>query len=107
MAQTAQHLPGTVNVIHAPAPVPRAVVILGIDQVADRVADRTLFRVEVNVTEKLESARGEIAAGRIKDGVVIGERHVLEPAIHYILIECGPAAVATLEAKLPGKGPSK
>src|SRR5204863_6042992 len=68
-AQTAEHLPGAVNIIHSPAPVPRAVVILGIDQVADRVADRALFRVEVDVTEKLEGARGQIAAGRIKDCV--------------------------------------
>ena len=39
-AQTAQHLPGAVNVIHAPAAIPRAVVFLGLDQISNRASHR-------------------------------------------------------------------
>ena len=59
--------------------------------------------VEVDVTEKLERARRQIAAGRIENRVVIGKGHVFEPTVDHVLVEGGPAAIATLEAQLPGQ----
>src|SRR5438105_5364618 len=48
-AQSAQHLPRSVNVIHAPASIPRAVRFLRLDQVMDRVAHTANFRIEIDV----------------------------------------------------------
>src|ERR1700716_2447549 len=44
-AQAAQHLPRSVNIIHAPTPVPRTVVILRVDQVLNSATDTPRVRV--------------------------------------------------------------
>src|SRR5207248_10110801 len=100
-AQSAKNLPGPVNIIHAPASVPGTVVVLRLDQVTDRLADRALFRVEIDVAKQLERACRQVAAGRVENGVVIGERHVFKPMLRDILVERRPAAVPALEAELP------
>src|SRR5437868_4378930 len=58
----------------------------------DCIADPANFRIKIDVAEQFQSARGQIAAGRIENGVVIRERHVLEPRRRDVLIECGPTA---------------
>ena len=52
--------------------------------------------IESDVTEQLQRARGQIAAGRIENRVVIGERHVFQPRRRHILIERGPAAIVDI-----------
>src|SRR5204863_3995019 len=86
---------------HAPTSVPRAVRFLGIDQILDRVTNAADFRIEIDVAEQLQGARGQIAAGRIKNRVMVRERHVLEPWRGDVLVECRPTAVAALETHLP------
>src|SRR2546430_7295384 len=77
--QSAKYLPRSVNVVHTPASVPRAIRFLGLDQIMNRVADAADFRIETDVAEQFERACGEIAARRIENRVVIRERHVFEP----------------------------
>src|SRR5213596_4220737 len=100
-AQSAQHLPGSVNVIHAPASVPGTVRFLGLDQIMDRISDATRFWIESDVAEQFECARGQIAASWIENRVVVRERHVFEPRRGNVFVESGPAAVAALKAELP------
>src|SRR5438067_12214778 len=56
-AQTAEHLPRSVNVIHAPAAIPGAVVVLGIDEVLHRLAHGRFLAIEIDVAKKFQRAR--------------------------------------------------
>src|SRR5439155_426019 len=49
--QPAQHLPCAINVIHSPSSVPRPVVILGGDQIFDRVSDALGVAIKTNVAK--------------------------------------------------------
>src|SRR6059058_5132150 len=102
-AQSAQDLPGAVNIVHAPTSVPRTIVFLGGDQILNRVLYASISSVEVDVTEKLDRPRRQIAAGRIQNRVVIGEGHIFEPTVNHVLVEGSPPAIATLKAQLPGQ----
>ena len=70
-------------------------------------ADRGLLRVEVDVAEEFQGARGQVAAGRIENGVMIREGHVLQPMLRHFLIEGRPASVAALKTELPREGAPK
>src|SRR5438477_12367664 len=61
-AQPAQDLPGAINIIYAPASIPRAIVFLGGDQIPNRALYDRIVSVEVDVTEKLKCPRRQIAA---------------------------------------------
>src|SRR5437588_11582693 len=63
--QSAKYLPRSVNVVHTPASVPRAIRFLGLDQIMNRVADAADFGIEIDVAEQLQCPRGQIAAGWI------------------------------------------
>src|SRR4051812_47472934 len=99
--QTAQDLPGAVNVVHAPTAIPGAIVVLRVDQVLDRALYGRRLGIEMNVAEKFERTSGEVTARGIKNCVVVRERHVLEPGSGHILVESAPAAVFALETELP------
>src|SRR5205823_4384241 len=66
-----------------------------------------IFPVEIDVAKQFQRSRSQIAASRIEDRVVIGKRHILQPAIDHVLVECGPAAIAALKAELPGQSATK
>ena len=106
-AQAAQNLPGAVDVIDAPASIPRAVLVLSVDQILDGVADGSRLRIEPNVTEQLECACGKVTACWIENRIVIGKRHVFQPWGGDILIKRSPTAIATLETELPIQCASK
>src|SRR5947199_171394 len=107
LLRTEQHLPSTIDVIDAPASIPRPVLVLSVDQILNGVADGPGLRIEPNVTEELECACGKVAARWIENRIVIGKRHVFQPWRGDILIKCGPTAIATLETKLPIQRASK
>ena len=69
--------------------------------------DATRLRIETDVAEQLQRARGQIAASWIENRVVIRERHVFQPGCRDIFIERSPAAIAALETKLPIERPPK
>ena len=78
-----------------------------VGQVTNGFADAQIFAIKINVAKELQRSRGQIAAGRIEDRVMIGKRHVLEPAVDDVLVERGPAAIAALKAELPGQRATK
>src|SRR5207244_7959315 len=102
-AQPAQDLPRAINIIHAPSSIPLAIVFLGGDQIPNRALYARIVLVEVDVTEKLKCPRRQIAASRIQNRVVIGEGHIFKPAVNQILVESGPAAIATLKFSCQAK----
>src|SRR6516164_7471609 len=66
-----------------------------------------MIRVEPDIAEKLKRTRGQIAAGRVEDRIVIGKRHVFEPWRRHVFVKSGPAAIVALETKLPSKCATK
>src|SRR5204862_6466916 len=102
-AQPTQHLPCPINIIYAPTAIPRAVVFLCPNEISERFLHTSVAAIEVEVTQKFERARSQIAAGRIQNRVVIGEGHIFQPAVDHVLVERGPSAVATLKAQLPSQ----
>src|SRR5216110_2289791 len=78
-AQTAQNLPGAVDVIDAPAPIPRSILVLSVDQILDCVADGPRLRIKPDVTEEFECACRKVTTGRIENRIVISKWHVFQP----------------------------
>src|SRR5262249_55316661 len=101
-AQTTQDLPRPVNIIYAPPSVPGAIVFLGRNQISNRLLHAGIAPIEVDVPKQFECPSREVTTGRIQNGFVMGEWHVLQPAIDHIFVEGAPAAVTTLETQLPG-----
>src|SRR4030095_7392753 len=100
-AQPTQHLPGAVDVIDAPPSIPRAVLVLRVDQILDSIANRLRLGIEANVTEQLERARGQGAARWVENRFVIGKRHVSQPRRCDVLIKRSPTTIPALKTKLP------
>ena len=91
--EPAHHRPRAVDVVHAPAAVPGAVVALG---AADDV-ERAIRRLEVEAVaqhaEQLEAAPGQIFGGRVEQRAVVGERDVVQIDAVVVGVERRPAAV--------------
>ena len=66
-----------------------------------------MIPVEPDIAEELECARGQIAASRIENGVVIGERHVFQPWCGDVFVKRGPTAIVALETEQPRKCATK
>src|SRR3990172_9530 len=62
--QAAQHRPRPVDVVHAPAPVPRPVVPLGVPQELDRALRRLEVLALAEGAEQLEPAARQVLGGR-------------------------------------------
>src|SRR5258705_7436539 len=101
--EAAQHRPRAVDVVHAPAPVPRAVVPL---RVAEEV-DRPLSGLEVlpvaERAEQLEPAAPQGLGGRTEGAAVIGDRNVVQVEAIVVGVEGRPASVAALHAEEPAE----
>src|SRR2546429_132242 len=95
--------PGAVDIVHAPAPVPRPVVPL---RVAEEV-ERALRRLEVTAVaeraEELEATPGQVFGRRVEQGAVVGEGNVVEVEPLVVGIEGRPAAVLALHAEKPAE----
>src|SRR5215813_7871487 len=96
--------PGTVDVIAAPASVPRAVRLLTAVQELDGSTDRTARRRDIQARQRIERAAGDVVAARIDHCVVVRERNEREHFVVAITIEGGPPAVRVLHRELPGDG---
>src|SRR5262249_61551398 len=101
------HLPCSINIILAPAAIPRAIVILSVDQIFHAVPNALRVSIESDVPKQFQCARSEIATSWIEDCVVIRKRHVLQPLGRYVFIKRSPAAIITLETELPPKRSTK
>ncbi len=102
--EAAEGLPGSVDVIDAPAAVPGSVGFLLVTEVLEGFGDLGVVGGEVFVAEELEDARGDIGAFGVEHGVVVGEGDFFQDIFGAVFIEGGPAAVFALEAEHPGDG---
>src|SRR5919199_3497256 len=94
-----QRRPGPVDVIHAPAPEPGAVLLLLGEQVVDGAAHVVL--VPGLPGQKLDSVARHVDARRIDDGAEVEKRYVVEPGGIVVLLEGAPAAVPALHGRDP------
>src|SRR4029079_14969552 len=79
-AQAAQNLPGTVDVVHAPASVPATFGRLIAAEEVDRAVDgRMGTRIGGKVGEAFEHATGDVGGAGIDHRVVIGEGDLRQP----------------------------
>src|SRR5439155_10194473 len=59
-SHAAQHLPGAVDVVDAPAAIPRTVLFLMLTDEDDRVPHLRMVEVHTFVTEQLQNTRGDV-----------------------------------------------
>jgi hypothetical protein len=100
-AETAENLPGAVDVIDAPATVPGAVTFLLGADIIDGFLELGIMERPVFVAEQFEDAGGDIGAFGIEHGVVVGEGDFFEDIFSAVFIEGAPSAVAALERHHP------
>src|SRR5262245_7624089 len=101
--KAAQHRPGAVDVVHAPAPVPRPVVPLRVANEVDRPLGGLEILLVAERAEQLEPAAGQVLGGGIEERAVIGERDVVQVETVVVGVERRPAAVTALHAEEPAE----
>ena len=90
--QRAQHRPGSVDVVHAPAAVPGAVGHLGAAQIIDAAPNSGLVAARLaELRQHRDAARGHILGRRIEQRAVIGERDVVEIVLEVVGVEGAPS----------------
>src|SRR5207253_9922728 len=99
--QPAQSQECSVDVVAAPATIPRAAEILRLVQESDRSANSGILSRKSEANEGLECATGDVLAARIDHRVVIGEWDEREHFVVALLVERTPTAVAILHRDLP------
>src|SRR6266849_3360683 len=101
--EPAQHRPRAIDVVHAPAAVPRSVVSL---RVAEEI-DRALGGLEVlpvaERAEELEAAPGQVLRRWVEQGAVVGERDVIQIEAVVVGVERTPASVGALHPEEPAE----
>ena len=85
---------GAVEVVDAPAPPPRAVVLLLAEHVLEAAADLRL--VAALGGERLEGVRADVDGGRVDHGAEVAERDLRDPVLGVVGVERAPAAVPRL-----------
>src|SRR2546425_10922704 len=98
-----EHGPGPVDVVHAPAPEPRAVVALRAADERQRAARRLEVAPVPHRPHQLESTTGEIFRRRVEERAVVGEGDVVEVQLVVVRVERGPATVSALHAEEPAE----
>ena len=100
-AQAAQHLPGSVNVIAAPAAKPRTIRALIALQESQRLLDALIFAGKPKMAQALQRARRDVAGAGINHRVMVGKRHLREQPFVIVLVKTGPATVPALHPEHP------
>src|ERR1700756_5392502 len=103
--ESAQYLRSSVDVIYAPAAIPRAVGFLFLLQEPCCPANRRVRRTKSEVPKNFEHGSRDIAAARIENSIMIRKGHVLKQRILHILVERGPATIPVLKAQKPSNHP--
>ena len=100
--ETLQRLPGTVDVVDPPAAVPGSVILLGVLQVPHSTPDRFIYPGIIETTlrapQHFQYAAGDVGAGRVQHGVVIGIGDLVENLTLNIRVKSRPASIGALEA---------
>ena len=89
--EPAQHRPGAVDVVHAPAAVPGAVVPLRAADEVERALGAARIQAVAQRAEQLEAAAGQVLGGRIEQRAVIGERDVVQVEAVVVGVERAPS----------------
>src|SRR5262249_36631767 len=100
-----EHRPRAVDVVHAPAPEPRAIVPLRAADERQRAAGRLEVAAIPERAHQLESAAGEIFRRRVEQRAVVGERNIVEEELVVVGLEGAPATVGALHAEEPAQYP--
>src|SRR2546428_796890 len=104
-AQPAQHRPRAVDVIDAPAAVPRPVVALRAANEVDGTVDGLQIARVAERAEQLQPAAREVLRGRIHQRAVVGEGDVVEVEAVVFGVERRPAAPPLLPPQAPAPPP--
>ena len=100
--ERAQRGPRAVDVVHAPAAVPAAVLLLLFHEIGDAALhDLAGVAGRAELRQHGDAARRHVGRRRIEQRAVIGEGDVVEIVISVIGVERAPAAVAALQALDP------
>ena len=102
--EAAKGLEGAVDVVDAPAAPPGAVAFLGAFEHFDATADGRVGGGEAEFAKAFEDFGGDVGAGGVEDGVVVGKGDVFEPFFGDVFVEGSPAAVFALEGEEPAGG---
>ena len=103
-AETGEGLPCAIDVVDAPAAEPAAILVLRLLDEVDGFADGGVGGGDAAVAEAFEDAAGDVGAGGILDGVVVGEGDVFEDGAVAGAVEGGPAAIIILHGEEPVDG---
>src|SRR5262249_12604894 len=89
-AQTAQDLPGAIDVIDTPPAVPGAVFLLVLANEAQRLLHSRMIHAVAFIPEQFQNAGSDIGTLRIQHGIVVCERNFFEHAFCAIFIKRSP-----------------
>src|SRR5262249_54955194 len=101
--EPAQHRPGSVDVVHTPAAVPRSVVALGVAQEVDRALRGLEVLPVAERAEELEATTRQVFRRWVEQGSVVGEWDVVQVEPVVVGVEGAPAAVGALHAEEPAE----
>ena len=99
--QAGQGLPGSVDIIDAPAAEPASVGLLGAADELDGPIDVRIAHAAAELAQGLQHPAAKVGRAGIDHGVVIGERHVAEEVPIVVAVERAPTAVAILHGQHP------
>ena len=100
--ERAQHRPCAVDVVEAPAAIPRSLSQLGAAQIGHAFSHRAAVSHGLAKLGQHRHAAGrDILGRRIEQRTMIGERNVVEIIFEIVDIERGPTAIAALHALDP------
>ena len=102
--QGAEHGPGAINVIGAPAAEPGTVFFLVALQIGQGFLHDRVGGMHADLRQEGYAARGDVGGGWIEQRAVVGEGDVVQVELGVFRFECAPAAVAALHADDPGSG---
>src|SRR5262249_24991149 len=85
--QSAQDLPGAVNVIDAPSAIPRPILLLVFANEIERLLDLRILDTVILVAKEFKNAGRNIGAFRIEHRVMVREWDLFQNALRAILVE--------------------
>ncbi len=103
--KTGEGLPCAVDIVDAPASEPRSVLVLRFLDEVDGFADGGMGGGDAAVAEAFKDAAGDVRAGGILNGIVVGEGDMLEDGLGAGAIKGAPTAIIILHGEQPIDAP--
>ena len=99
--QAPQRETSAIDVRHAPTAVPASIGLLVLDEPLDAAPHRAVIAAHSVRRQRFQSAPGDVRAGGIEHGVVIGEGNVVQKLPVVVGVESRPSAIARLHGQQP------